>query len=126
MHGHLAHNIDQGQVFESISRASSNRHSATDCHSVWCCQAPFADAASFTRVVIGQLKPDILRQVAEDARGQKLCRALAHLYHYYLHGQEGHQDGEASQPGMYPRSRHRVDRIGLARLCVDMNWLRIP
>lgn len=67
-----------------------SRHPLPDSAAVVQAEASEA-AAGFTRVVIGQLKPDILRQIAEDARGQKLCRALAHLYHYYLHGEEGNQ-----------------------------------
>lgn len=61
-------------------------------------QVPSSESASFTRVVIGQLKSDILRQISEDLRGQKLCRALAHLYHYYLHGEEGSRVA-GGQPG---------------------------
>jgi structural maintenance of chromosomes flexible hinge domain-containing protein 1 len=47
-------------------------------------QAP----GSFTRVVVGDLKPDVLSQLAEDG-GLGVLRDLAHLYHYYIHGPAG-------------------------------------
>ncbi|KAK9800826.1 hypothetical protein WJX73_002958 [Symbiochloris irregularis] len=65
------------------------------------------DSSSFTRVVIGQLKADILRQVAEDAQGQKLCRALAHLYHYYLHGEDGGKNGGEGGSQQAPSQGHK-------------------
>jgi structural maintenance of chromosomes flexible hinge domain-containing protein 1 len=46
---------------------------------------------SFTRVIIGDLKPDILQQLANDAGGAQICRELAHVYHYYLHGEAGNR-----------------------------------
>lgn len=45
--------------------------------------------SGFTRVMIGDLKPQILRQLADDQGGAKICTELAHLYHYYIHGQDG-------------------------------------
>ncbi|KAI8466921.1 MAG: hypothetical protein J3K34DRAFT_524164 [Monoraphidium minutum] len=44
--------------------------------------------ASFTRVVVGDLKPDVLAALAEDG-GLSVLRDLAHLYHYYIHGPKG-------------------------------------
>ncbi|KAL4443930.1 hypothetical protein ABPG75_011667 [Micractinium tetrahymenae] len=46
---------------------------------------------SFTRVVIGDLKPDVLRQIMDDEAGSHICQELAHLYHYYLHGEQGNR-----------------------------------
>ncbi|PRW58303.1 Structural maintenance of chromosomes flexible hinge domain-containing 1 [Chlorella sorokiniana] len=48
---------------------------------------------SFTRVVIGDLKPDVLRQIMDGEQGGHVCQELAHLYHYYLHGEQGNRDG---------------------------------
>ena len=53
-------------------------------------------AATFTRVVVSDLKPDILQQFQDEA-AKNVCRHLAHLYHYYLHG----PDGNVRQ-GMFP------------------------
>lgn len=44
---------------------------------------------SFTRVVIADLKPEVLQQIADADRYEQVCRDLAHLYHYYLHGEYG-------------------------------------
>lgn len=46
---------------------------------------------SFTRVVVGDLKEDVLALlVGSDGDGAgSICRDLAHLYHYYLHGAKG-------------------------------------
>jgi hypothetical protein len=57
--------------------------------------------SGFTRVIIGDLKPQILRQLADDQGGAKICTELAHLYHYYIHGQDGNrgfngQEGDQS------------------------------
>lgn len=57
--------------------------------------APGAPTA-FTRVVIGDLKPDVLAQLARDEGGQALCRELGHLYHYYLHGEGGNRGGKGA------------------------------
>lgn len=46
-------------------------------------------AGSFTRVLIYDLKPDVLGQLTDEAEGQAVLRDLAHLYHYYLHGARG-------------------------------------
>jgi hypothetical protein len=45
-------------------------------------------AASFTRVLIGNLRPEVLSQLQEEGASQ-LLKDLAHLYHYYLHGVKG-------------------------------------
>ena len=61
------------------------------------------EGGSFTRVVVGDLKPDILQQLADDTGGAHICRELAHVYHYYLHGEGGNrtpmpQEGSSSAP----------------------------
>ena len=38
---------------------------------------------SFTRVLIGQIKPEVLRQISSDEAGQQICRWLDSLY---MHG----------------------------------------
>eukprot|EP00775_Hariotina_reticulata_P002831 gene2831-3124_t len=45
--------------------------------------------ASFTRVMVHDLKPDVLEQLLDRDNGQSILRDLAHLYHYYLHGAQG-------------------------------------
>ena len=46
---------------------------------------------SFTRVVISDLKPEIVERMGSEG----LCPQLAHLYHYYLHGSEGNRRSAA-------------------------------
>ena len=36
--------------------------------------APGASGASFTRVMIGSVRPEVLRQIADDPGGRELCR----------------------------------------------------
>lgn len=43
---------------------------------------------SFTRVTVSNLKADILKQFTAE-EGGNICRQLAHMYHYYLHGANG-------------------------------------
>ena len=65
-------------------------------------QATSESAASFTRVTIGQLKPAILKQMAEEVKKSHIARTLAHLYHYYLHGERGNRrpgSGSESEGG---------------------------
>ena len=50
---------------------------------------------TFTRVVISDLKADILQQIRGEA-SENVCRQLAHLYHYYLHGPDGNVPTGAS------------------------------
>ncbi|KAG2443092.1 hypothetical protein HYH02_009506 [Chlamydomonas schloesseri] len=51
--------------------------------------APANDFPSFTRVTITDLRPDVLALMADADSGAAVCRDLAHLYHYYLHGPAG-------------------------------------
>lgn len=50
---------------------------------------PPPEGHSFTRVIITDLKPEVLEQIADSDRYDQVCRDLAHLYHYYLHGEHG-------------------------------------
>eukprot|EP00892_Ulva_mutabilis_P012666 jgi/Ulvmu1/9772/UM056_0012.1 len=43
---------------------------------------------TFTRVTVADIKPDILEQF-QGEEAENVCRQLAHLYHYYLHGPLG-------------------------------------
>ena len=36
-------------------------------------------SGGFTRVVVGQIKPDILRQISDDQGGRQLCRCAGFL-----------------------------------------------
>lgn len=73
----------------------------------------------FTRVIIGDLKPAILQQLANDVGGAQICRELAHVYHYYLHGEDGNRVREegVAAPTVLPNGeplpnivlRHAVD-----------------
>lgn len=56
---------------------------------------------SFTRVLIGQIKPNILCQIADQSAMKQLRRDLSHLYHYYLHGPQGSRSH--GQTGSQPR-----------------------
>eukprot|EP00887_Chlorella_sp_A99_P005757 scaffold1.g5757.t1 len=76
---------------------------------------------SFTRVVVGDLKPDVLRQIMDDEKGAVICQELAHLYHYYLHGEQGNRDGggaaAAAREGRLPNGEAFPDIA--VQLCVD-------
>ena len=50
---------------------------------------PAVPGHSFTRVVVADLKAEVLEQIADANRYEQVCRDLAHLYHYYLHGEYG-------------------------------------
>jgi hypothetical protein len=45
--------------------------------------------SSFTRVLVYDLKDEVLEQLSDEDRGATILRDLAHLYHYYLHGEKG-------------------------------------
>jgi hypothetical protein len=51
--------------------------------------APAPGGGSFTRVVVGDLKPDALAALSDDESAMGVLRDLAHLYHYYIHGPKG-------------------------------------
>lgn len=59
---------------------------------------------SFTRVLIGDLKPDIMELIMGEEAGSRICQQLAHLYHFYLHGAAGnrHADGAGAATGTLP------------------------
>ena len=70
-----------------------------------------APGSSFTRVVVADLKPEVLQQISDADRYATVCRDLAHLYHYYLHGEHGNrlhtaanQEAAAQQGGSRPNS----------------------
>ena len=44
---------------------------------------------SFTRLLVSDLKPDVVAQVQSQESCQQICSELAHIYHFYLHGTEG-------------------------------------
>lgn len=45
--------------------------------------------SSFTRVLVYDLKDEVLEQLSDEDQGATILRDLAHLYHYYLHGENG-------------------------------------
>lgn len=45
--------------------------------------------SSFNRVLVYDLKDEVLEQLSDEDRGATILRDLAHLYHYYLHGEKG-------------------------------------
>jgi hypothetical protein len=47
------------------------------------------ESSSFTRVLVYDLKDEVLEQLSDADRGATILRDLAHLYHYYLHGENG-------------------------------------
>ena len=53
-------------------------------------QAP-PQGNSFTRVVVADLRPEVLQQISDSEQYETVCRDLAHLYHYYLHGEQGNR-----------------------------------
>ena len=56
-------------------------------------------------MVVGNIKPEILQEMADDADGKTLCSQLAHIYHYYLHGQRGSRPSPRSQGNHTPDMR---------------------
>ena len=58
---------------------------------------PSPESHSFTRVVVAELKPEVLQQITDIDRYEQVCRDLAHLYHYYLHGQYGNIASDSRQ-----------------------------
>ena len=65
-------------------------------------QATSEPPGSFTRVTIGHIKPAILKQMAEEVKRPHTARTLAHLYHFYLHGERGNRrpgSGSESEGG---------------------------
>lgn len=71
--------------------ANEQPHSPSQRHRVADSQQalPSPEGHSFTRVIIADLKPEVLSQIADATRYEQVCRDLAHLYHYYLHGHHG-------------------------------------
>ena len=67
-------------------------------------RSPTADAVAgdrqcsggFTRVVVGQIKPDILRQISDDQGGRQLCRCA----------------------GLWSNSRHSCTSLGMSSTCM--------
>lgn len=70
-------------VHDEHQQSPSQRHRVADS------QQALPECHSFTRVIIADLKPEVLQQIADATRYEQVCRDLAHLYHYYLHGHHG-------------------------------------
>ena len=57
--------------------------------------------ASFTRLTVSELKGDIVKQIKDKYSCEQICRELAHIYHFYVHGATrspvvgGEQEGPA-------------------------------
>lgn len=74
---------------------------------------PSAECHSFTRVIVADLKPEVLQQITDTDRYEQVCRDLAHLYHYYLHGQYGNvasDNGKAEAAAPQPAAAKRGKR----------------
>ena len=65
---------------QSMLQQWIQEEATTDSHS--------GESDSFTRVTVSNLKTDILKQFTVE-EGANVCRQLAHMYHYYLHGAKG-------------------------------------
>ena len=75
--------------------------------------------STFTRVVVSDLKADILQQFKDDA-AQNVCRQLAHLYHYYLHGPDGNtRTGALALAATMVASTDLPSRLPCSRLLID-------
>ncbi|KAL3158052.1 hypothetical protein ABBQ32_011661 [Trebouxia sp. C0010 RCD-2024] len=72
-------------VADEQPHSPSQRHRVADSQQA----TPSPEGHSFTRVIIADLKPEVLQQIADATRYEQVCRDLAHLYHYYLHGHHG-------------------------------------
>ena len=75
---------------------------------------PSSKGHSFTRVIVADLKPEVLQQITDTDRYEQVCRDLAHLYHYYLHGQYGNiacdidkTEAAAPQPAAARRGKRK-------------------
>jgi structural maintenance of chromosomes flexible hinge domain-containing protein 1 len=80
---------------------------------------------SFTRVIIGDLKADVIDQLVSDDEGAHICTELAHLYHYYLHGENGNRKSVEADESLVNRvlpNGEPLPRISLRR-CVDLKVL---
>lgn len=58
----------------------------------------------FTRVTLTKIDKEEIRArlSAGEDNGRAVCRQLAHLYHYYLHGPRGNVDPGAAPAGSAP------------------------
>jgi len=57
-------------------------------------------AESFTRLTIGDLNPAVFAALSYPGGVELLCRELAHVFHYYVHGEGGNR--EAGAPALVP------------------------
>jgi hypothetical protein len=51
--------------------------------------APADPRRSFTRVLMSDLAPAVFDALAAEGGAASVCRELAHIYHYYVHGEGG-------------------------------------
>jgi len=58
-------------------------------HQVQSAEPSAPPTPSFTRVVVGDLKSEVLAALADEDGALSVLRDLAHLYHYYIHGPKG-------------------------------------
>lgn len=73
-----------GVLLSQVVIASSNDEPSEDTQPGSRC-----NSSSFTRVLVYDLKEEVLEQLSDGDRGATILRDLAHLYHYYLHGEHG-------------------------------------
>lgn len=76
------------------------------------CRLQASAGPAFTRVIITNLKDRVLDSLRSE-HSDRVCRHLAHLYHYYLHGSQGNvaDAPPAKLPGGQVRPTIRVQFI---------------
>ena len=87
--------------------------------SAWLTEEQAQDSSSFTRVIVSGLKPDVLQHF-DGGAAENVCRQLAHLYHYYLHGPDGNCNpgvALASSEGMSATSQMPLSSNASHQMC---------
>ncbi|PNW82785.1 hypothetical protein CHLRE_06g294050v5 [Chlamydomonas reinhardtii] len=94
-----AFGVTRSWIAEEVPPAASADGAAGAASPSSSAPGPSSGFPSFTRVTITDLRPDVLALMANADSGAAVCRDLAHLYHYYLHGPAGNVDAARAAPG---------------------------
>lgn len=79
---------------------------------------------TFTRVTVSDVKPEILEQF-QGEEAEHVCRQLAHLYHYYLHGPSGNTGaGECALSAALMQIVSNSDQKQCSDTGLLVRWLR--